>query len=42
VDAIDIGLVAAHVLNDFEEHTGSHYEITGSEFAGLDEVVELL
>ncbi|MFW6224145.1 MAG: NAD(P)H-binding protein [Bacteroidota bacterium] len=42
VDARDIGLVGAHVLNNFEAYTHQALEITGSDFAGFDEVVDLI
>lgn len=38
VDARDIGLVGAHILNDFEKFKNKPYELTGSEFVGFDEV----
>lgn len=42
VDARDIGLVGAHVLNDFEKYIGKALEITGSDFCGFEEVVRLI
>ncbi|TVQ18313.1 MAG: NmrA-like family protein [Bacteroidetes bacterium] len=42
VDARDIGLVGAHVLNDFEAYTNQALEITGSDFAGFGEVARLI
>jgi uncharacterized protein YbjT (DUF2867 family) len=42
VDARDIGLVGAHVLNDFENYKGKPYEITGTEFKGFARVAEEL
>lgn len=42
VDARDIGLVGAHVLNDFEKYSGKALEVTGSDFCGFDEVVRLI
>jgi uncharacterized protein YbjT (DUF2867 family) len=42
VDARDIGLVGAHVLDAFDAHSGRAYEITGSEFKGFDEVANML
>jgi uncharacterized protein YbjT (DUF2867 family) len=42
VDARDIGLVSAHVLNNFEHFKNKPYEITGSEFAGFGEVAQIL
>ncbi len=42
VDARDIGLVGAHVLNDFENYKGKPYEITGSEFKCFAEVAKEL
>jgi len=42
VDARDIGLVGAHVLNDFEKYTTQALEITGSDFANFEEVVRLI
>lgn len=42
VDARDIGLVAAHVLNDFEQFKNDSYEITGTEFTGFKDVASML
>ena len=42
VDARDIGLTGAHVLNDFEKYSGKGLEITGADFCGFDEVVRLI
>jgi len=42
VDARDIGLVGAHVLNDFEKHRNRSLEITGSEQMNFEEVAALL
>jgi hypothetical protein len=42
VDARDIGLVSAHVLNNFEHFKNKSYEITGTEFAGFGEVAQIL
>jgi len=42
VDARDVGLVGAHVLNDFERHQNRSYEITGSEFCGFEKVAREL
>jgi len=42
VDARDIGLVGAHVLNDFEAYTNQALEITGSDFTGFDEAARLI
>ncbi|NJM16970.1 MAG: NmrA family NAD(P)-binding protein [Bacteroidales bacterium] len=38
VDAQDIGLVGAHVLNNFDRYKNRPYEITGEEFLGFKEV----
>jgi len=42
VDARDIGLVAAHVLTDFDRFSMKPLEVTGSEFIGFKEVAQLL
>ena len=42
VDAQDIGLVGAHVLKDFDRYRNQALEITGRDFAGMDEVVALI
>lgn len=42
VDAHDIGLVGAHVLNNFEAYTNQALEITGQDFAGMDEAVSII
>jgi len=42
VDARDIGLVGAHILNRFDDFKNNYYEITGSEFLGFDEVAQSL
>lgn len=42
VDARDIGLVAAHVLTDFDRFSKQALEITGSEFTGFKKVAQLL
>ena len=42
VDARDIGLVGAHVLNDFQKYGKNAYVITGSEQKDFGEVAELL
>ena len=42
VDARDIGLVGAYILNDFDQYKNKPYEITGKEFAGFQEVAEEL
>lgn len=42
VDARDVGLVAAHVLNSFEKHRNTAYDVTGSEFKGFQEVANIL
>lgn len=42
IDARDIGLVGAHILNDFERYKNHPYEITGSEFCGFVEVAKEL
>jgi uncharacterized protein YbjT (DUF2867 family) len=42
VDARDIGMVGAHILNEFEKYTYQTPEITGSEFVGFGEVVSLI
>lgn len=42
VDARDIGLVGAHVLNDFEKYRNRPYVITGSEQKSFAEVAALL
>ncbi|MFW5708537.1 MAG: NmrA family NAD(P)-binding protein, partial [Bacteroidota bacterium] len=42
VDARDIGLVGAHVLHRFDDFKNQALEITGSDFAGFDEVVRLI
>ena len=35
VDAQDIGLTGAHILNNFDTHMNKAFEITGSEFVGF-------
>lgn len=42
IDARDIGLVGAHILNDFERFKNVPYEITGSEFEGFQKVAEMI
>lgn len=42
VDAMDIGLVGAHILNDFERYMNQPYVITGSEQLNFEEVASLL
>jgi uncharacterized protein YbjT (DUF2867 family) len=42
VDARDIGLVAAHVLTDFDRFSMQALEVTGTEFTGFKEVAGLL
>lgn len=42
VDALDIGLVGAHILNEFETYKNQPYEITGSEFFGFGKVAEIV
>lgn len=42
VDTRDIGLVSAHILNNFEHFKNKPYEITGTEFAGFNEVANIL
>lgn len=42
VDARDVGLTAAYILNDFEKYSNQAFEITGSEFAGFKEVAAIL
>jgi uncharacterized protein YbjT (DUF2867 family) len=42
VDASDIGLVGAHILNDFEQYKNQAFVITGSEQLGFTEVAALL
>jgi uncharacterized protein YbjT (DUF2867 family) len=42
VDARDIGLVAAHVLSDFDRFSMQALEVTGSEFIGFKKVAQLL
>lgn len=42
VDTVDIGLVAAHILSDFESYKNMAYEITGSEQEGFEEVAKML
>lgn len=42
VDSRDIGLVGAHVLNNFEKYSGKALEITGTDFCGFEEVVRLI
>ncbi len=42
VDARDIGLIGAHILNDFENFKNQAFEITGSEFENLGSVAKLL
>ena len=42
VDARDIGLVGAHVLNDFQNFRNKAYEITGSEELNFSEVAAML
>lgn len=42
VDTRDIGLVGAHILDDFEKHKNRTYEITGSEFVGFEKVAQIL
>jgi len=42
VDARDIGLVAANILEDFQVYKNRAYEITGDEFAGFDAAADLL
>lgn len=40
VDARDIGLVGAHILNDFETYANRAIEITGSEYKGFETVAQ--
>jgi uncharacterized protein YbjT (DUF2867 family) len=42
VDAKDIGLVGACVLNEYDTYKNSEIEITGSEYTGFKEVAEIL
>lgn len=42
VDALDIGLVGAHILSNFAEYRNSPYVITGSEQKGFEEVAGML
>lgn len=42
VDAMDIGLVGAHILSNFAEYRNRPYVITGSEQKGFEEVATLL
>lgn len=42
IDVSDIGLVGAHILNDFEKFKNQAFEITGSEFTGFSEVARIL
>jgi uncharacterized protein YbjT (DUF2867 family) len=42
VDAQDIGLAGAYILNDFEKYKNRSFELTGSEFAGFHEVAAVL
>lgn len=42
VDARDIGLVGAHILNAFDQYKNKPYVITGSEKMGFEEVAALL
>jgi uncharacterized protein YbjT (DUF2867 family) len=42
VDARDIGLTAAHVLNDFNRYRFGAYEVTGSEFMNFYHVAALM
>lgn len=42
VDAHDIGLVGACVLSDFDRYKNQALEITGKDFAGMDEAVSLI
>ena len=42
VDAIDIGLVGAYILNDFEKYRNRGITITGSEFSGFARVADIL
>jgi hypothetical protein len=39
---MDIGLVGAHVLNDFDAYIGQALEITGSDFEGLHQAARLI
>jgi uncharacterized protein YbjT (DUF2867 family) len=42
VDARDVGLVGAYILNAFEKYKNRSFEITGSEFTGFEEVAAVL
>ncbi len=42
VDTADVGLAGAVILNSFERHSGKAYEITGKDFTGFGEVVEII
>jgi uncharacterized protein YbjT (DUF2867 family) len=42
IDVSDIGLVGAHILNDFEKFKNQAFEITGSEFTGFAGVAKIL
>jgi uncharacterized protein YbjT (DUF2867 family) len=42
VDVRDIGLVGAHILNDFESFKDRSYEITGSEFEDFNYAANIL
>lgn len=42
VDARDVGSVGACILNDFENYKNRSFEITGSEFAGFEDVAVVL
>lgn len=42
VDARDIGLACAHILNNFENFKNKSYEITGQEFMGFKEVARII
>lgn len=42
VDAKDVGLTTAHVLNDFEQFKNQAFDITGSEVEGFNKVAAIL
>ncbi|GAB1454385.1 SDR family oxidoreductase [Draconibacterium sp.] len=42
VDARDIGMVGAHIMNEFEKFKNKPYEITGPEFVGFEKVAQIL
>lgn len=42
VDARDVGLVGAHILNDFNKYQNKSYEITGNEFIGFGDAAQII